>query len=237
MTAGTYSPRRPLGKGIALIFISAALLLSVSFFGELNLFAATTESVLKVPQIGSPLWSPETLENSLGELSQSVYLATSYQAVDPTQFGLPEPPNDVCKVIESLSGKPCIWSIEVGTLETGEQVFDAELKSGDIEIVKAQGMRLNLAKVESGLPTSFAGSQHGWLSYIETPKWLRGLGFGKLGLKAFDAIAKTISAGIGGEKAVHIFADVSEIKWGAAMVESQKIFQKISEDLWIYLIQ
>lgn len=163
-----------------------------------------------------------------------LFLAEDYQEVDPSQYPLPGMPKLPCKIFQALTGKPCTWLMEVG--KSGEkQIFRLRLMSGRWVIIEIEGMRCLLSELESGLPTSYASTQWGWVSYIRVVEWARGLGLGRFGWVAFDRVARQISTGLG-EQAVHVFADASEMNWGTTLLQGIPFINQITERLWIYLI-
>ena len=208
-------------------------LASLLVFGALALsalFSLSTEVTAPVVSNG-PDWEQSDQEDGIGLLSYSFSSwGSGWKTISPNNFNLPDFP-DGCKTVEELTGKPCKWEIET----KNNEMVTIKLKSGDHTIVDAQGMRINLSETPQ-LPSSFGGSQYGWVSSIKVANWVQGMGFGKLGWSAFDSIVKCISYNKFGEAPVRVFFDVSKVGWGESLLKNIPVIQKITDRMWIYKI-
>ncbi len=160
----------------------------------------------------------------------------SLKSFNPQNVNLPQPPEDVCKVIKTLTGKPCRWQVRAGK-QNGNPVVQIKLISGKQVLGEGQMGQIKLSEYPELGTNTFQGSETGWISHIRVANWLQNQGFGKLVWKALDVVTRAYATQkLGEQTVVHIFIDASSQGWGESLLAGIDSKVKIAERLWLYVI-
>lgn len=146
---------------------------------------------------------------------------------------LPQPPNDPCKLITELTGKPCQWKVFRTKTANGGEFYDLQLRSGDVVLGRNQIMQVGIKDLQE-LPQilkMYPGQQSAWVGVTEVPEWVSGSGFGKLMWQAGDILIHTFN---NPSNALRIFVDGAG--WGPKLLQGIENVAQIDASIWTYII-
>lgn len=178
---------------------------------------------VSVPAPDSPEW--QTVNWNPGYHQVNLSAPSTVTPLPPPTLDMP--PGDYCSYISQITGQPCLWNVRRVQYESGDEMYEIELRSGDQVLARGSALRVHLNELIE--VTKTYPSTHGWLDYIEVARWLERAGFGRLMLQAIDQILLRES---GGNPVVKVFVDAAG--WAARVVPSGA--DRFGEKVYIYLV-